>query len=570
MSLPASLRTELDDRVARGRLDSLVVHFNDTYQIAERRTTTGVTTVPGLARVATLIDELHAWWPSELGPARIVPVHAGDYLSPSLLGKRTRGRHLVDCLAALGLRWMTIGNHEFDYEGVDPGALQRELARVDWRPICCNLEHATIPTWSYGTWPAARPWLAVTGVAGRQTMRCARDVGWQASEIESSVAEVVARICQEQVSADTLLVLSHMGGAEDEALALQLETAWTRGPVFVLGGHQHHVDLVARVGERCVLAKNLANMRSVKLLALAAPEPRGQDRSGVAGETVGHGQAGCEGAGPTSRRPRNPEEDVINVDLETLVALPQQAKMEARVQTWISADVRAEERRVVADFSAQTAAFEARDAEIRRRSTDLGNLAADCVRAHFDADLVLIQAGRFRLDDLLDPQLTLRLLRETLLFDDPGVRTMLCLDLPTSLCAKLIEHGARRPGHGSFPQLAWASNVQLDWHEDRVTGGESSTASDTAGGTTAVGLSIRAPRETLRMAFVGFALIDGQDGYRRILLEHDPDVAALDARLASALESGASLIDVIAERAAGTAYDDRPRVPSEKTANPVE
>ena len=86
------------------------VHLNDVYEI----TPVSGGTEGGLARVATLRKQLLAQNPNTL------TVLAGDLFSPSALGtakvndERLAGQQTVAVMNAIGLDFMTFGNHEFD------------------------------------------------------------------------------------------------------------------------------------------------------------------------------------------------------------------------------------------------------------------------------------------------------------------------------------------------------------------------------------------------------------------------------------------------------------------------
>jgi 2',3'-cyclic-nucleotide 2'-phosphodiesterase (5'-nucleotidase family) len=92
----------------------VILQMNDVYEISpldEGR-------VGGLARVATIRRQL-----LEANP-NVITVLAGDYLNPSLIGSlkcqfgeekdRVNGRQMVDVMNAMGVDYVTFGNHEFD------------------------------------------------------------------------------------------------------------------------------------------------------------------------------------------------------------------------------------------------------------------------------------------------------------------------------------------------------------------------------------------------------------------------------------------------------------------------
>src|SRR3970282_1090139 len=88
------------------------IQLNDVYEIAPLEGGK----YGGLARVASIIKEYKA-----KNPYTYI-ILSGDFISPSALGtseyegKRINGRQMVDVLNAIGLDFVTFGNHEFDYK----------------------------------------------------------------------------------------------------------------------------------------------------------------------------------------------------------------------------------------------------------------------------------------------------------------------------------------------------------------------------------------------------------------------------------------------------------------------
>ena len=89
--------------------DVIILQMNDVYEISPLEGGK----VGGLARVATLKAQLES-------EASVVSVLSGDFLSPSLIGtlkyqgSSIKGLQMVQTLNALGLDYVTFGNHEFD------------------------------------------------------------------------------------------------------------------------------------------------------------------------------------------------------------------------------------------------------------------------------------------------------------------------------------------------------------------------------------------------------------------------------------------------------------------------
>ncbi|MBK7156858.1 MAG: hypothetical protein IPH72_34700 [Sandaracinaceae bacterium] len=77
-----------------------VVAVNDVYVLDE------------LPRLASLVQAARTRDPADC----LLVTVAGDFLAPSLLSSLDEGRGMVDCLNALGVTHVTLGNHEDDLE----------------------------------------------------------------------------------------------------------------------------------------------------------------------------------------------------------------------------------------------------------------------------------------------------------------------------------------------------------------------------------------------------------------------------------------------------------------------
>lgn len=98
----------LDAAVAAplARISFLLV--NDVYRMSENKDGRG-----GLARLASAIDLERAKAAAE--NRRLICIHAGDTLSPSLMSSFDQGAHMIDLFNAIGLDAFVPGNHEFDF-----------------------------------------------------------------------------------------------------------------------------------------------------------------------------------------------------------------------------------------------------------------------------------------------------------------------------------------------------------------------------------------------------------------------------------------------------------------------
>lgn len=115
-----------------------ILQLNDVYEISPLEGGK----VAGLARVATLKDSLLAHNPN------LITVLAGDFLNPSFIGtlfdneaqERIQGKQMVEVLNALGVDYVTFGNHEFDLK---EDVLLSRMDLTDFIWTSANVFHKT-------------------------------------------------------------------------------------------------------------------------------------------------------------------------------------------------------------------------------------------------------------------------------------------------------------------------------------------------------------------------------------------------------------------------------------------
>jgi 5'-nucleotidase / UDP-sugar diphosphatase len=133
----------------------------------------------GCREWARFIAEIREFVDASLGCDRTLVLHAGDYLSPSLMSSVFHGEQMLDLLMHCDVRFATIGNHEFD---VGAERLRDRLAAASFCTVAANLKppagYVTGSVQPLTFWPRRRPFLAITGLAGKQTRDKAADNGW--------------------------------------------------------------------------------------------------------------------------------------------------------------------------------------------------------------------------------------------------------------------------------------------------------------------------------------------------------------------------------------------------------
>lgn len=156
-------------------------------------------------------------------------VLAGDFLSPSLLSSIDAGRGMVDCLNAVGITHVVLGNHEDDLPLVE---LQARLAEL----------HATCIGTNVGL---DLPRSVVIDVAGEKvglvgTVMADASV-YRATPFEGVVPANPAALAETSKLLETcrtVIAITHQSVADDRALAL------AHPYPLIVGGHDHVPTLV--------------------------------------------------------------------------------------------------------------------------------------------------------------------------------------------------------------------------------------------------------------------------------------------------------------------------------------
>ena len=258
---------EIHKMGSTGDLAAVLVHFNDTYFIDERPPC-----IPGMARVAGMIDQLRNEVKKAVGDDRLIVLHSGDYLSPSSMSDIFSGSQMVDLLRHCNVRFATIGNHEFDFEKEKSGTLLKRLRNFSATThLLFNLCWPTPFSFSeIAFWPAKDPFLAITGLVGRDTAAKAQKSGfshWD-EDWEEVASDLVAKV-RRNPAIRGLILLTHMDRDEDRRLVSSLSKEWgNHGFVYVLGGHDHDISWAEADKQNAVLSKCLSNCKSINVVLL--------------------------------------------------------------------------------------------------------------------------------------------------------------------------------------------------------------------------------------------------------------------------------------------------------------
>ena len=201
--------------------------------------------VGGLARLRTLRAELEA-----AAPGRVLLLHGGDVIFPSLLSREYQGKQMIDVMNLLDgdatpgrideRMLVVFGNHEFDSEScAAPPHLQARVAESDFLWLSSNV--------APGRCPDGRPRLTGVNVLHARIL----DVGGirvglfgltipiprkDVAFLDPLATATALTADLRRRGAEVVIAVTHLPKEEDERIYAALRE---RGLDLIVGGHEH-------------------------------------------------------------------------------------------------------------------------------------------------------------------------------------------------------------------------------------------------------------------------------------------------------------------------------------------
>ncbi|MCW5211610.1 bifunctional metallophosphatase/5'-nucleotidase [Desulfobulbus sp. TB] len=370
----------------------------------------------GLARVASLRDLLLQQNPNTL------TVLAGDLFSPSALGTapykdgRLNGKQMVAAMNALGLDYITFGNHEFDLKK-EPFYDRLKESEFTWISSNCFTENGT-----------AFPGVIEDKIIDIKGVK----VGFFAVTLIKNQVDYVTykdpfEIAEQKVAelrpeVDILIALTHLNKDDDIKLAEKFSEI-----DLILGGHEHENMQFWRGKGFTPVFKADANARTVYIHDLS------YDRSA--------GKATAKKLTITSKL-----QQITDV-------LPDQPKTAEVVKKWREIGYAGfskdgfDPEQVVATSNVDLDGLEA---SVRNLSTDLTKLIAKSMLTVADeAQLSIYNGGSIRIDDILPAG---NITEYDIIRILPFGGHVVTVTMKGSLLEKTLNKGKESKGEGGFLQ----------------------------------------------------------------------------------------------------------------------
>lgn len=390
-----------------------ILHFNDVYEI----TPVAGGHAGGLARVATLRKQLHD------SGAAVLTTLGGDFISPSALGtarvdgERLAGRQMVAVLNAVGVDWVTLGNHEFD---VSESSFRARLAESRFRYVIANVTDSsgrpfpgTVPHAVVKIRSGAREWrVGLIGVVLSST-----PAPWVRYSDPIAAAATHAAMLRDSV--DLIVALTHLSINDDQKLVEQVPDI-----DLVLGGHEHENYLLQRGEHFTPIIKGDANVRTVAVVtvrSLGAPH----------------------------------HVDIRSRLVPITDAIPDDSAVAAEVRSWVARGFAGYRELGFDPESVVTvlkAPLDGREAVVRTRSGSLSDVIIASMRREApDAEVAIFNGGSIRIDDVIPPG---PITQYDIIRILPFGGKLIQADIEGALLQRVIDQGRVNAGSGGFLHLA--------------------------------------------------------------------------------------------------------------------
>ncbi|CRI64107.1 putative 5'-nucleotidase [Thiocapsa sp. KS1] len=331
-----------------------LLHFNDIHgQLEPYEDPHDGTERGGIARLAATVAEVRAEDPQR----RVLLLFGGDLLQGTLSSSLFLGVPDLVLLGRMGVDAAVMGNHELDYGQ----AVFRHLTDEAAFPfLSANVasDSAPLPVRpSILIEQPSGPKVAVLGLTTPDLATATHPRNLEGISVEEPVAVARRLVPALRAEADLVVVLSHMGIADDRRLAASVP-----GIDLIVGGHNH-------------------NLYAEPVFVETVPIVQAGERGGW----LGRMEFRCRDG-----RLATTDYALIPID----AASPEDPQIAEEVRR-ITLDA---ERELDKEVGFSTRELSARRELIRREEAPFGNFVADLAREITLADVALLNGGGFRAD----------------------------------------------------------------------------------------------------------------------------------------------------------------------------
>ncbi|XP_061724374.1 snake venom 5'-nucleotidase isoform X2 [Cydia pomonella] len=388
----------------RGMDDVLIIHYNDVYNIEQ---TTKTEPVGGALRFSTAVKAMQ-----HLNP---LVLFSGDVFSPSMLSTYTKGEQMVPVLNEIGTHCAVFGNHDFDF-GLEvlsglvaqcnfPWLMSNVIDNETGRPLGDGrITHALLCNGHK---------IGLIGLVEQEWLETLATINpEEVTFIDFLQAGAKLSEQLKQEGCEYVIALTHMRTPNDIKLAegnTEID--------LILGGHDHVYEVI-EVNNKYIV-KSGTDFRQFSKINISF--------------------------GPDSTR-------VDIADVHVTSSFAEDPVLKAKTDKY-SAMIEGKMDEVLGKFCVP---LEGRFSCIRRQECNLGNWICDVLLAATGADLVLLNSGTFRSDQVHPAgDFTLRDLGAVIPMRDP----LVLLEATGADVLQALENSVSQyPSlEGRFPQVAGIS-----------------------------------------------------------------------------------------------------------------
>jgi 2',3'-cyclic-nucleotide 2'-phosphodiesterase (5'-nucleotidase family) len=388
-----------------------IIQLNDVYEVFPVPTIVDHKVEPrgGLEYAGTMIADFR-----KAGP--VLVMHAGDFLSPSLLSIRfkQKGKQMVDAMNAMHTDFATFGNHEFDFgcqvlgERINQSNFQWLSSNVKF-PSEMNHLAAKIKPYRIIKLAGMRIGIFALTVP-LEPVTCSRET-IQFEDPFAVTEKMIPRLKAQQV--DLIIALTHLRINDDRRLAELYPDI-----DFIVGGHDH--EAMVEVVGKTLITKAGAN-------------------------AIGLGMIGIKAI-------RTTDGWVIQKNWKRVDVNPKITRASPAVTAALAPYVEQMEpfQKVVGTTEVP---LDVREDTVREKESNFGNYLADVMRDEMKSEIALINGGAFRGDRVIPPgPLTLNDVYTVMLFENE----LRSIDITGRQLLDALENGVSMIGEkaGRFPQVS--------------------------------------------------------------------------------------------------------------------
>lgn len=386
----------------------VIIHFNDVYNVETRA---APEPVGGAARFCTAVKSFQHLEPLVL--------FSGDAFSPSMLSTFTKGEQMVPVLNDIGTHCAVFGNHDFDH-GLE--VLSQWVAQTEFPWLMSNvLDNETGRPLGEGRITHVVHWagkqIGLLGLVEQEWLETLATINPEEVTFLDFVEagkKLAAQLKQE--GCDYVIALTHMRTPNDIKLAEQCDDI-----DIILGGHDHVYEIKQINGKYVVKS--------------------GTDFKQFSKITVNFDKISTGG---------NIEVSIEEINVTS--AFAEDAKLKEKLEKYNSI-VEGKMDGILGCFSVP---LDGRFTAVRTGESNLGNWVCDVVLAATGADLVILNSGTFRSDQVHPAgDFTMRDLVNVIPMRDPIV----VLKVTGHQILQVLENGVSMYPklEGRFPQVAGVS-----------------------------------------------------------------------------------------------------------------